>query len=284
MIEDFLVHLTKDDVAPTLAAPDLFASPQSPPLPKADVEAFHTFVAKGLFLCKRARPDTQTVISALCTRVKEPTQDDWCKLLCCMRYLNATRGDELILSADDLRVMKWYVDVGFAIHPDFKSHTGGGVTMGNGFPISNSCKQRLNTRSSTDSKLVGADNMSQLLLWTDLFMAAQGHPIKENILYEDNKSTILLLSNSKQSSTKRTRAINIRYFFLTDQIQKGKLRVACCPTGQMIADFHSNPLQGSIFRKFKQQILGQAKVLPPIIEGDRSVLECQHSSPTGSRH
>jgi len=57
-----------------------------------------------------------------------------------MRYLNATRGDELILSADDLRVMKWHVDVGFAIHPDFKSHTGGGVTMGKGFPISNSRK------------------------------------------------------------------------------------------------------------------------------------------------
>ena len=279
MIDDFPVHLTKDDVAPTPAAPDLFASPQSPPLPKADAEAFHTFVAKGLFLCKRARPDTQTAISALCTRVKEPTQDDWCKLLRYMRYLNATRGDELILSADDLRVMKWYVDVGFAIHPDFKSHTGGGVTMGKGFPISNSRKQRLNTRSSTDSELVGADDMSQLILWTDLFMDAQGYPIKENILYQDNKSTILLLNNGKQSSTKRTRAINIRYFFLTDQIQKGKLRVAYCPTGQMIADFHSKPLQGSIFRKFKQQILGQAKVSPPIIEGDRSVLEYQHSSP-----
>jgi len=47
----------------------------------------------------------------------------------------------------------------------------------------------------------------------------------------------------------------------------------------MIADFHSKPLQGSIFRKFKQQILGQAKVLPPIIEGNRSVLEYQRSSP-----
>jgi len=52
----------------------------------------------------------------------------------------------------------------------------------------------------------------------------------------------------------------------------------------MIANFHSKPLQGSIFRKFKQQILGQAKVSPPIIEGDRGVLEYQHSSPTGSSH
>jgi len=35
------------------------------------------------------------------------------------------------------------------------------------------------------------------------------------------QSTILLLENGKSSSTKRTRALNIRYFYLTDQIEKG---------------------------------------------------------------
>jgi len=47
----------------------------------------------------------------------------------------------------------------------------------------------------------------------------------------------------------------------------------------MIANFPSKLLQGSIFRKIRQQILGQDKVSPPIIEGDRSVLEYQHSNP-----
>jgi hypothetical protein len=37
---------------------------------------FHHNVAKLLFLCKRARPDIQTVIAFLCTRVKEPDVDD----------------------------------------------------------------------------------------------------------------------------------------------------------------------------------------------------------------
>jgi len=263
MLDEFPIHLTKDDVAPTPAAADLFAQPQSVPLPKDQADIYHTFVAKGLFLCKRARPDTQTTISALCTRVKAPTQDDWCKLLRYLRYLNATRGDELILSADDLRILKWYVDVGFAIHPDFKSHTGGNLTFGKGCPITLSRKQRLNTRSSTNSELVGGDDMSQMILWTDSFMDAQGYPVKDNILYQDNKSTILLLNNGKQSSSKRTRAINIRYFFLTDQIQKGKLRVAYCPTGSMVADFHSKPLQGTLFKSFKRQILGQDAISPP---------------------
>ena len=76
-------------------------------------------------------------------------------------------------------------------------------------------------------------------------MEAQGYEIEKNILYQDNKSTILLLKNGKQSSSKRTRAINIRYFFLTDQIAKGNLSVEYCPTKEMWADFFTKPFQNT---------------------------------------
>ena len=79
---------------------------------------------------------------------------------------------------------------------------------------------------------------------------------KSNILNQDNKSTILLLENGKKSSSKRTRAINIRYFFLTDQIERGNLEVVYCPTDEMTADYQSKPLQGKKFKKFKQRIMG----------------------------
>ena len=162
----------------------------------------------------------------------------------------------MILSADDLHVIKWYVDSSFAVHPDFRSHTGGTFTYGQGSPITMSRKQKLNTRSSTEAELVGADDMSTLILWTKLFMEAQGYEIKKNILYQDNKSTILLEENGKKSSSKRTRALNIRYFFLTDQIEKGNLSVEYCPTTEMIADYMTKPLQGKLFEKFRKMIMG----------------------------
>jgi hypothetical protein len=62
-----------------------------------------------------------------------------------MKYLNGTRDDKLILSADKLNVVKWYVDSSFAVHPDFKSHTGGVLTLGHGALTSLSKKQKLNT-------------------------------------------------------------------------------------------------------------------------------------------
>jgi hypothetical protein len=142
------------------------------------------------------------------------------------------------------------VDAAFAVHPDFKSHTGGVMTFGGGAAQSISRKQKLNTRSSTESELVGADDLSVMILWTKLFMEEQGYKIVQNILCQDNKSTILLEENGKRSSSKRTRALNIRYFFLTDQVEKGNLSIEYCPTGDMIGDFMSKPLQGKLFKKF----------------------------------
>jgi hypothetical protein len=76
------------------------------------------------------------------------------------------------------------------------------------------------------------------------------------VVYQDNKSAILLEKNGKRSSSKRTRAINIRYFFVTDQVEKKTLRVEYCPTGEMVSDFMTKPLQGLLFDKFKKKIMG----------------------------
>jgi hypothetical protein len=93
-------------------------------------------------------------------------------------------------------------------------------------------------------------------------MDTQGYDIIRNILFQDNKSAILLETNRKKSSGKRTRALNIRYFFLTDQVKKGNLIIEYCPTDDMIGDFHTKPLQGEQFRKFRDAMLGCEKFVP----------------------
>ena len=62
--------------------------------------------------------------------MKKPNKDDWNKLIQLLEYLNGTRDDELTLSADNLHVIKWYVDASFTVHPDFQSHTGGVMALG----------------------------------------------------------------------------------------------------------------------------------------------------------
>jgi hypothetical protein len=131
--------------------------------------------------------------------------------------------------------------------------------MGQGFPIVSSTKQKLNTRSSIETEIVGADNFMPMVCWTRQFLEAQGYKVSDNILFQDNKSAILLESNGKASSSKRTKHIHIRYFFITDQVSKGDLSIEWCPTDVMVGDYMTKPLQGAKFRIFRDLIMGVDK-------------------------
>ena len=111
-------------------------------------------------------------------------------------------------------------------------------------------------RSTCEAELVGADNASTKILWTKYFLEAQGYKVGENILYQDNKSRILLLNNGKVSSGKWTQAINIQYFFLHNQQEKGNVTIKYCPTGEMIGDFMTKPKQGRDFKRFRNNVMG----------------------------
>ncbi len=91
-------------------------------------------------------------------------------------------------------------------------------------------------------------------------------------VYQDNQSAMLLEKNGKASSGRRTRHINIRYFFVTDRVAKGKMIIRYCPTKEMLADFLTKPLQGTPFRQFRDTIMN----IDPATQTDadrRSVLE-----------
>ena len=137
-------------------------------------KTFHTFVMKGMFLCKRGRPDIQPAIEFLSTRCQDPNENDWNKLIRLMSYLKDTIDDVLILEADNSQTVRWYVDAAFAVHKDMKSDTGEIMTMGSGEVISLSTKQKVNARSSTEAELVAVDDVIAKILWTKKFIEWQG--------------------------------------------------------------------------------------------------------------
>ena len=218
MLEDLPADMNGG--APSPAANHSISSEydQSQETGQGDGDMFHQNVAKLLFLCKRARPDLQTAVAFLCTRVKEPDTDDYKKLARTLKYLRVTRTLPLRLEADDSGSIRWHVDGSFAVHPDMKSHTGGTMSLGKGSPYSTSTHQKLNTKSSTETELVVVDDVMPQIIWSKNFLEAQGYTVNDNVVFQDNQSAMLLEKNGKRSSSKRTRHINIRYFFVTDRI------------------------------------------------------------------
>ena len=228
---------------------------KSPKLLKDKPELFHTFVAKGLFVCKRARPDIQPAIAYLTTRVREPDEQDWFKLVKMLNYLNNTQDDVLTLNADESFNVTWHLDAAFAVHNDKKSHTGATMSLGDGAIISVSTKQKINTRSSTEAELVSIDDVLSKILWTTRFLQEQGWKVNQNMVMRDNLSSMKLETNGKASSGKRTRRFDIKYFYITDLIERKEVEIEYCPKDEMIADYMTKPLLGAKFHKFRKLIM-----------------------------
>ena len=72
--------------------------------------------------------------------------------------------------------------------------------------------------------------------------------------YRSNVSTIALVRNGKSNSN-NTRHITSRYFFISDRIMNKEISVDYVPTGDVIADLLTKPLQGTLFKKLKEKFL-----------------------------
>ena len=88
------------------------------------------------------------------------------------------------------------------------------------------------------------------MLWTRYFLEAQFYGIEENILYQDNMSAILLEKNGKKSSTKNTKHINVRYYFIKYWVENRDEVIMHCLMQEMLGDHFTKPLQGALVMKF----------------------------------
>ena len=146
-----------------------------------------------------------------------------------------------------------------------RGHICGGLSVRRGFTIVKWTEQKLNTRNSTESDIVGLNismpDMMKYILCGGLRIPGHG-----NFFYQDNKSTILLQKNGKLSSSKITKHINISLIFITDCISKKELNLEWCPTNFMIGYFVAKPTQGGIFKKFLYLTMGVITIKKDIKE------------------
>jgi hypothetical protein len=249
------LHVARKAASP--AKKDLFEINKSLSMvPKDQADTFHSVVAKLLFVSLHGRPDILLAVSFLCTRVSKATTQDQQKLQRLLEYLNGTLDLTLTIGADDLNSIYTWVNASYAVQPNIKSHTGGVMSMGAGGIVCKSTKQKLNKKSSTEADLVGATDYIPNTIWSKKVLEAQGHNITTNFFEQDNVSAIRIEKNGRASAGKQSSHIDIRYFFMKDRLKTDGIDIRHCPTEQMLADFFTKPLQGSLFRKFRGVLMG----------------------------
>ena len=220
------------------------------------IDIFHHIVGKLLYVSKRTRIDVDLAVSFLCTRVARSNQQDWDKLRRLLTYLKNTLGLPRVIGAHRLDVLFTWVGASFATHMDIRGHTGGVISFGTGAVSHKYGKSKINTKSSTETELVGVSEYIPWTLWTQRFMSKQGYPIKVSIFYQDNKSVMEMEMNGQRFCSDRSRHIHIKYFFVKDIIHQQNITIEHCGTNDMIADYFTKPLQGSLFIKMRAILMG----------------------------
>ena len=248
MVEDY----GKGGSAATPAGEDLFSvDPDSPPLPEDRRARFHSFVQRSAWVAKRIVPQLGPALSFLMPRVYKATEQDEKKLDRVLKYLNVNSKRGIVIEPAATGIyLHAYVDASFAVHPDMKSQTGANISLGKGPVFTSSTKQKLNGTSSTEAELIGVGDSLSQILWVRDFLIEQGHAIGPAVVYQDNQSTMKLAERGSAAS-QRTRHIAIRFFFVHDRMASGEIAIEYMPTGHMLADILTKPLQGILYRRLR---------------------------------
>ena len=225
-------------------------------LRKEDREYFHTTVAQLLYLAKRIRPDILLSVSYLTTRVREPSEKNLEKLNRVLKYINGTKELSLYISANNVLNISAYIDASYGTHNDYKSHSGVLIRVGRGPIYCSSSKQKLNSKSSTESEMIAVSDGLNHVLWLRNLLQAQGYNLPPSTIFQDNMSAISLFKTGKCQSSTRTRHIAIRFYFVKDRIEAKEIVIEYVGTANMIADILTKPLQGAKFRELRYQLMG----------------------------
>ena len=170
-----------------------------------------------------------------------------------IKYLKETVYLPLVIGTDGSRTLTWNIDASFAVHPDCKSHNEAYLILRHGSLLSLLSKQNINTKSSTEAELVGVNDAMTFVIWMKNFFESQVRSTNKNsplkhlesdvTLEQDNTSVIQLERNRWKSSSKRTKYIAIRYFYITNRLKPGDVnRVIYKPTEEMTSNYSTKAL------------------------------------------
>jgi hypothetical protein len=89
-----------------------------------------------------------------------------------------------------------------------------------------------------------------------MFLFHLGYIQRATVIYQDNKSTIMLAENGPSNSGK-SKHFRRRYFGVKEMIQHGEVKLIYLPTEEMVADALTKPLTGKLFHEMSKRMQGE---------------------------
>jgi hypothetical protein len=241
---------------------DLLRQPLSP----SDTSLYRSKIGSLLYLATQTRPDILFAVTTLARKTQDPCTADMLAADRALLFVVGSRNLGLHLHSGEGIRLYATVDASYGTHTDSKSHTGVTLHIGrhSGSIQSISRKQTIVADSSTFAEFIAAHTAGQEILWARNFLAELGFPqIGPTTLFEDNKSTIVMMNSD--SNGKRSRHIDIRFNMIRDLIKRGLIVPQYLETENMISDMLTKATGPTLFHHLQPMILGsQDKLLATV--------------------
>ena len=225
-----------------------------------DPRKYREAVGSLIYLSTCTRPDINFVVSKLSQHFAEPTLEHWSTVKHVLRYLKGTAEQELCFKRNETEKLglRVYSDADWASDvTDRRSTTGYCVSLSEGSSLISwkTRKQPTVALSTCEAEYMSlASAIQECIYLEQLLQGIDNYQYAQTKVYEDNQGTIALSRNPV--NRQRCKHIDIKYHFIRETVNAGKVILEYCPTEQMIADVMTKPATKLKLKKFAQNMFG----------------------------
>ena len=219
-------------------------SPQSP----EEVEEMRSIpylqaVGALMYLAIATRPDISYTVGVLARFSKNPGPHHWKAVKHLFRYLKGTLDYKLTYSpTSSPELFTTYTDADHTGNPDNGRSTSGYIVMmGTGAISWSSRLQGIVALSTTEAEYVAATSAGQEILWLRNLFTELGYKFNSSsTLYIDNRSALSVAKNPEHHG--RMKHLDLRFYWLRNEVEKGTITMVHLPTEEMPADIMTKAL------------------------------------------
>ncbi len=218
-----------------------------------------------MYVAMRSRPDILLSTVNTACNIKEGKKSIIQEVRRIAMYINGTRDLHVTYNSNADLTLVAYADAAFDVHPMSRGHGGIGIWLdsnaNSGAVINKSNVQKVASASSMEAELITLQEATDLVIWTQNileFIQELSPKLSErgSIIYQDNKSCVLMNNNKYITFKGRSKYIDRKYFLSYDKIKEGRVKVVWLHNSYMIVDVHTKVLIGNIYRKCIKYLLG----------------------------
>ncbi len=216
---------------------------------------YRSMVSSLMYAATCTRPDISFAVGELGRYSHKPTKAHMRAAKRVLRYLKGTRDLQLCYTSVETLEITGFADADYASDVDQRKSVTGYIFACNGAPIAWKSKRQATTATSTsEAEYVALSDSGKMAITLSNVLGELLGAIPSPVnIYEDNRAASLMAKG--ESSMKRSKHIDVRFHFIKELVNLGKITITDIATKDQLADALTKALPRDKYQYFVRRIM-----------------------------